>query len=83
MPETRSLSPPRSCWISPGNARSAIALLREQGRVEIVHAKGTYVVERGNTSAPVPPSRRLAENLRETITSGQLKPGDPLPPSRR
>ncbi|MGW0198046.1 GntR family transcriptional regulator [Nonomuraea sp. NPDC003201] len=31
------------------------------------------------TSAPVPPSRRLVEDLRVAITSGRPKPGDPLP----
>lgn len=59
-------------------ARAAIRLLRDQGRVETVHAKGTYVTGE-KTSAPVPPSRRLVEDLREAITSGHLKPGDPLP----
>ncbi|MEV6039424.1 winged helix-turn-helix domain-containing protein [Nonomuraea sp. NPDC052116] len=44
----------------------------------MVHAKGTYVTG-GMTSAPVPPSRRLVEELRDAITSGRLKPGDPLP----
>ncbi|SEU46353.1 GntR family transcriptional regulator [Nonomuraea wenchangensis] len=59
--------------------RQAVRLLREQGRVATVPAKGTYVTG-GKTSAPVPPSRRLVEDLREAITSGRLKPGDPLPP---
>ncbi|MEV0236793.1 winged helix-turn-helix domain-containing protein [Nonomuraea sp. NPDC050786] len=58
--------------------RSAIERLREEGRVETVHAKGTYVTQ-GTASAPVPPSRRLVQDLRAAITSGQLKPGDPLP----
>jgi DNA-binding GntR family transcriptional regulator len=59
--------------------RQAIARLREQGRVETVHAKGTYVTAGGKAGAPVPPSRRLVEDLRDAITSGRLKPGDPLP----
>ncbi|MGV9379488.1 GntR family transcriptional regulator [Nonomuraea sp. NPDC003707] len=50
----------------------------EQGRVETVRAKGTYVTG-GMTSAPVSPSRRLVEDLRDAITSGRLKPSDPLP----
>ncbi|MFF0328787.1 GntR family transcriptional regulator [Nonomuraea angiospora] len=58
--------------------RQAIDLLREQGRVQTVHAKGTYVTG-DKTSAPVPPSRRLVDDLRAAITSGELKPGDPLP----
>jgi DNA-binding GntR family transcriptional regulator len=62
--------------------RKAVALLREQGRVTTVHAKGTYVTEGGKASAPVPPSRRLVNDLREAITSGRLKPGDPLPPEQ-
>ncbi|MEU7855168.1 winged helix-turn-helix domain-containing protein [Nonomuraea sp. NPDC049141] len=64
--------------VSRQTVRAAIELLREQGRVETVHAKGTYVTG-GKASAPVPPSRRLVEDLREAITSGRLKPGDPLP----
>lgn len=58
--------------------RDAIKLLREQGRVQSVHAKGTYVTG-DKTSAPVAPSRRLVQDLRDAITSGSLKPGDPLP----
>ncbi|TMR90521.1 GntR family transcriptional regulator [Nonomuraea basaltis] len=59
--------------------RAAIERLREQGRVQTVQAKGTYVTEGGKAAAPVPPSRRLVEDLREAITSGRLNPGDPLP----
>jgi DNA-binding GntR family transcriptional regulator len=62
--------------------RAAIRLLREQGRVETVHAKGTYVTASGKASAPVPASRRLVEDLRDAITSERLKPGDPLPPEQ-
>jgi DNA-binding GntR family transcriptional regulator len=62
--------------------RAAIKLLREQGRVETVHAKGTYVTAGGKASPPVPASRRLVEDLRDEITSGRLKPGDPLPPEQ-
>ncbi|MEV4079179.1 winged helix-turn-helix domain-containing protein [Nonomuraea fuscirosea] len=62
--------------------RQAIALLREQGRVQTVHAKGTYVTAGGEGSAPVPPSRRLVEDLRAALESGRLKPGDPLPPEQ-
>lgn len=58
--------------------RAAIGLLREQGRVETVPAKGTYVTGE-KAAAPVPPSRRLVNDLRAAITSGRLKPGDPLP----
>lgn len=67
--------------VSRHTVREAMALLREQGRVETVHAKGTYVTGE-KTSAPVPPSRRLVEDLRDAITSGRLKPGDPLPPEK-
>lgn len=62
--------------------RLAIARLRELGRVETVHAKGTYVTEHGRAAAPVPPSRRLVNDLRDAVTSGRLKPGDPLPPEQ-
>ncbi|WP_188194876.1 winged helix-turn-helix domain-containing protein [Nonomuraea sp. SYSU D8015] len=65
--------------VSRQTVRAAIRHLREQGRVETVHAKGTYVTEHGKVSPPVPPSRRLVQDLRDAITSGRLKPGDPLP----
>ncbi|TMR10237.1 GntR family transcriptional regulator [Nonomuraea turkmeniaca] len=63
--------------------RAAIDLLRERGLVQTVHAKGTYVTAVGKASAPVPPSRRLVEDLRDAITSGRLRPGDPLPPEQQ
>ncbi|NRQ34478.1 winged helix-turn-helix transcriptional regulator [Nonomuraea sp. NN258] len=65
--------------VSRTTVRLAMALLREQGRVTTVQAKGTYVTEQGKASAPVPPSRRLVEDLRADLESGRLRPGDPLP----
>ncbi|MCF6467327.1 winged helix-turn-helix transcriptional regulator [Nonomuraea sp. MG754425] len=61
--------------------RAAVEQLRGQGLVQTVPAKGTYVTGE-KTTAPVPASRRLVEDLRDAITSGHLKPGDPLPPEQ-
>lgn len=59
--------------------RSALKLLRAQGRVQTLQGVGTFVAGTGEKAEPLPASKQLVADIRHAIATGQLKPGDQLP----
>jgi DNA-binding GntR family transcriptional regulator len=66
--------------ISRNTLRRALALLEAEGLIEARPGRGWIVTPKGGPSGePVPQYRRIAAELRATIESGELRPGDALP----
>lgn len=65
--------------IARGTARSALALLTNDGLIEVVPGRGRRVT--GESSSTVTPAayERIASELRNRLATGEFRAGDPLP----
>ena len=77
VPSEMALAEERS--VSRGTVRSALALLVDEGLIEVVPGQGRRVV---GSAAPGPPAtawERVAGDLRRRLTAGEMMPSTPLP----
>lgn len=65
--------------VSRGTARSALALLVDEGLVEVVPGQGRRVVGNGLDRLPDTEWGRVAVALRERLAAGDFPPGTALP----
>jgi DNA-binding GntR family transcriptional regulator len=65
--------------VARGTVRSALAILVEDGLLEIVRGQGRRVVSDAGTHAPATAYERIAADLRQRIGAGEFGPSDPLP----
>jgi DNA-binding GntR family transcriptional regulator len=77
VPSELALAEERS--ISRGTVRSALALLVEEGLIEVVPGQGRRVVGETAPGAPTTAWERVADSLRRQLASGDLSPSTPLP----
>lgn len=67
--------------VSRGTVRAALALLVEEGLIEVVPGQGRRVVGEALPDGPDPVTayERIAADLRRRIDAGDFRPGVPLP----
>jgi DNA-binding GntR family transcriptional regulator len=76
-PSELSLS--ESYSVARGTVRSALALLVEDGLLEVVRGQGRRVVSEAGSHAPATAYERIAADLLARISAGEFGPSDPLP----
>ena len=67
------------CSVSRGTARSALALLVDEGLIEVVPGQGRRVMGQASPGAPTTAWERVADVLRQRLASGEVSPSMPLP----
>jgi len=65
--------------VSRGTVRSALALLVDEGLIEVVPGQGRRVVGNPTSIEPTTAYERIAAVLRRRLEAGEFRPGDPLP----
>jgi DNA-binding GntR family transcriptional regulator len=67
--------------VSRGTVRSALALLVEEGLIEVVPGQGRRVVGKSHPDGAVPLTayERIAADLRDRMHAGEFSPDTPLP----
>lgn len=65
--------------VSRGTVRSALALLAEEGLVEVVPGQGRRVVGQAVGSEPATAYERIARELQRRLDAGEFGSGEPLP----
>lgn len=69
----------REFRVARTTARRAIRVLRNQGLVHTRQGEGTFVSSPGQGAEQVPLYRQIAEEIRKSITAGELTAHRPLP----
>jgi len=64
--------------VARGTVRSALALLVEEGLVEVVPGQGRRVVGSTNGRTPVTAWERITEALRRRLDAGEFSDGAPM-----
>jgi len=77
VPSELTIAEERS--VSRGTVRSALALLVDEGLIEVVPGQGRRVVGKAGPGAPTTAWERVAEVLRQRLASGEVSPSTPLP----
>ena len=62
-----------------GTVRAALALLADDGLIELVPGQGRRVVGDRTTVEPTTAYERIAAALRRRLEAGEFRPGDTLP----
>jgi DNA-binding GntR family transcriptional regulator len=65
--------------VSRGTVRSALAVLVDEGLIEVVPGQGRRVVGRSDGRTPVTAWERIAEALRQRLAAGEFAAGTPMP----
>lgn len=65
--------------VSRGTVRSALAMLVDEGLVEVVPGQGRRVVGEATQVEPATAYERIAEALRQRLDAGEFAAGTPLP----
>lgn len=65
--------------VSRGTVRSALALLVDEGLIEVVPGQGRRVVGSSDGRAPVTAWERIAAALRRRLDAGEFTVGTPMP----
>jgi DNA-binding GntR family transcriptional regulator len=65
--------------VSRGTVRSALALLVDEGLVEVVPGQGRRVVGQAVSSEPATAYERIARELQERLDAGEFGADEPLP----
>lgn len=65
--------------VSRGTVRSALALLAEEGLIEVVPGQGRRVVGRSGVHEPSTAWERIARVLQQQLESGEFSPTSPMP----
>lgn len=65
--------------VSRGTVRSALALLVDEGLVEVVPGQGRRVVGEGVSAEPATAYERIAHELRQRLAAGEFGSDKPLP----
>jgi DNA-binding GntR family transcriptional regulator len=65
--------------VARGTVRSALALLVDEGMIEIVPGQGRRVVGKPGQGSPILAWERVAHALRQRLVSGEVSPSTPLP----
>jgi len=65
--------------VSRGTVRAALALLADDGLIELVPGQGRRVVGDRTSAEPTTAYERIAAALRHRLEAGEFRPGDPLP----
>ena len=65
--------------VARNTLRRALEQLADEGLIVVRPGRGRTVQQPGEPGSAVPQSRRIADDLRGLIQSGELRPGDPLP----
>lgn len=65
--------------VSRGTVRSALALLVDEGLIEVVPGQGRRVVGQAISTEPATAYERIAGELQERLDAGEFVSGTPLP----
>lgn len=65
--------------VSRGTVRSALALLADEGLIEVVPGLGRRVIGEATNIEPTTAYERIAVALRRRLDAGEFSPGSPLP----
>lgn len=65
--------------VARGTARAALAVLVEEGLVEVVPGQGRKVVGDAQQASPRTAWQRVAVALRDRLEAGEFRPAGPLP----
>jgi len=65
--------------VSRGTVRSALALLVNEGLIEVVPGQGRRVIGEAASASPTTAYERIALALRQRLESGEFAAGSPLP----
>lgn len=77
VPSELTIAEERS--VSRGTVRSALALLVDEGLIEVVPGQGRRVVGQAGLGVPTTAWERVAAVLRQRLASGEVSPSTPLP----
>lgn len=77
VPSELAIAEERS--VSRGTVRSALALLVDEGLIEVVPGQGRRVVGSAAPGLPATAWERVADSLRRRLTAGEVSPSTPLP----
>lgn len=65
--------------VSRGTVRSALALLVDEGLIEVLPGQGRRVIGNAPTGLPATAWERVADDLRRRLAAGEMPPSAPLP----
>lgn len=65
--------------VARNTVRRALDRLATDGLIEVRPGRGRVVAQPGTPAETVPRYRRIADDLRQLVESGELRPGDALP----
>lgn len=69
--------------VSRGTVRSALALLVDDGLIELIPGQGRRVVSDDTSVEPTTAYERIAAALQRRLDAGEFRPGEPLPSETR
>jgi len=65
--------------VSRGTVRSALAMLADEGLIEVMPGQGRRVVGKPTRTIPTTAYERIAADLTKRLDDGEFGPADPLP----